>query len=252
MKLFLKSTKQDTFDSELSLRLESEDGMIVMTFHSELVKSLRRSISRLISKKALPARLAMLASLRQEGTTFLSRALATTLANDLDASVCAVELNWWWPEQTWAAISGNAGLAAVLTERIKLKDAIIRTNRPNLTILPAGNLAVSDRPVFARSSLLKEILYQLNEQYKYLILDIPTILATNDTIPLASLGDACCLVIQQGITPIEKVRTALDEVDQLKLLGVILNKARTTTPSFLQNLLSSASSAEANISSSQI
>jgi Mrp family chromosome partitioning ATPase len=242
MKLLRTSNKRSNYiDPEqmlLSLELQNEDGATLMTIPGEVVESLRRSISRLILKKVLPARLALVATLRQEGTSYLARAFATTMANDLDANVCAVELNWWWPDKSWPVSTNNLGLAGVLTEQIQLKDAIIRTNRPNLSVLPAGRLTVSERPVFARSTLLKEILYQLNEQYEYLILDIPAILATNDASPLATLGDACCMVVQQGVTPVEKVRQALDEIDQLQVLGVILNKMQTSTPPALLHLLS--------------
>jgi Mrp family chromosome partitioning ATPase len=178
--------------------------------------------------------------------TYLSRALALTMANDLDTSVCAVELNWWWPDKTLELPADHLGLAGVLSGEIQLEEAIVNTSQPNLSILPAGRMPVASRPTFSRGIHLKEILYQLNEQYEYIILDIPAISVTNDSIPLASLGDACCLVIQQGITPVEKVRTALDEIDHQKFLGVILNNARFYTPSFLINLIPQDATPETN------
>ncbi len=229
--------------SELALTLQAEDGTTLLTFPAEVTESLRRTLSRLISKKSLPARLALVASLRQEGVTYLSRALATTMANDLGASVCVVELNWWWPDETLLAPletgldDRRKGLADVLAEELKLEEAILHTSRPNLDILPAGRMPVANRPIMVRSTLLKEILYQLSEQYEYLILDVPSISATNDAIPLASLGDACCMVIHQGVTTIKKVRSALDEIDHLNILGVILNKVELATPAFLVNLI---------------
>lgn len=241
--------------SELALTLQAEDGTTLLTFPPEVIESLRRTLSRLISKKTLPARLALVAALRQEGVSYLSRALATTMANDLGASVCVVELNWWWPDETLqapveAGRNGRpGGLAEVLTEDLKLESAIMHTNRANLDILPAGRMPVANRPIMARSTLLKEILYQLSEQYEYLILDIPAIAATNDAIPLASLGDACCMVIHQGVTPVEKVRSALDEIDHLTVLGVILNKVKIATPSFLIHLIPQDSVSEVGVAS---
>ena len=69
-------------------------------------------------------------------------------------------------------------------------------------------------------------------------MDIPAILATNDAVPLASLGSACCLVIRQGVTWMEDVKLALDEIDHLSIMGVVMNKFKLNTPSFLVKLFS--------------
>ncbi len=87
-----------------------------------------------------------------------------------------------------------------------------------------------DRPVVAHSRYLKGMLDELNQQFDYLILDIPAILATSDAVSLASLGSACCLVIRQGVTRVEDVRLALDEASQLTMLGVVLNQFTLKTP----------------------
>ncbi|MCA9925602.1 MAG: hypothetical protein KC421_24695, partial [Anaerolineales bacterium] len=62
------------------------------------------------------------------------------------------------------------------------------------------------------------------------LLDIPALLATSDAIPLASLSSGSCLVIKQGVTSIENVRLALDDIAHLNMLGVILNQAVIKTP----------------------
>ena len=81
------------------------------------------------------------------------------------------------------------------------------------------------------------------------MLDIPAVSATNDAVPLASLGDACCLVVHQGVTPIEKVRSTLDEIDHLTVLGVIMNKTHNYTPSFLLNLIPQDAITETGVAS---
>ncbi len=96
-KIFIKKKKSiDLANEPLSLIVTAKDGIPVLTFPPQVVDSLRRTISRLNLKKSLPAQLSMVAALRQEGVTYLSRAFAAILANDFSTSVCAVELNWWW------------------------------------------------------------------------------------------------------------------------------------------------------------
>ena len=74
-------------------------------------------------------------------------------------------------------------------------------------------------------------------RFDHLILDIPSVLATNDAIPLASHGTGCCLVIRQGVTPVVKVRAALLDLDHLHNIGVIMNQVKVHTPSFIINMV---------------
>jgi hypothetical protein len=45
------------------------------------------------------------------------------------------------------------------------------------------------------------------------------------------------MIINQGVTSIEKVRLALDEIEQLTILGVILNRVQMATPDIFLNLI---------------
>jgi Mrp family chromosome partitioning ATPase len=63
------------------------------------------------------------------------------------------------------------------------------------------------------------------------------VLSSSDAVALASLGSACCVVVQQGVTPINSVRLALDEIKHLPMLGVVLNQVRINTPNWVRNFL---------------
>jgi Mrp family chromosome partitioning ATPase len=71
------------------------------------------------------------------------------------------------------------------------------------------------------------------------ILDIPAILATTDSVTLASLGNVACLVIQQGVTQVGDVSQALDEIEHLEIMGSVLNNIRIATPKPILKVLSS-------------
>lgn len=246
-------------DSTLALR--AADGTPFHAFPGAVVDNFRRMITGLFHREELPARISMVAALRQEGVTYTTLALATTLANDLAARVCAVELNWQWPgmqallsppgnkkkgskqqssrqaSNTANVATSSSGLAAVLSGSATLDEALIQTELPNLALLPAGEMALAQRPYMARSEALKACIEDLNQRFDYVLLDIPSIQATSDAIALASLGTACCLVIQQGVTPVSKVRITLDEVKHLPMLGVVLNKIHVHTPKWIYDFL---------------
>lgn len=220
-----------------SLIVPDQSGSTLIEFPIPVVDSVRRLVARIGREGLFPERLALVSSLRQEGTTYLSRALAATLAHDLGVTVCAVELNWWWPSTWGTSISDDQSLEALLTGRSSLDEAIFRTGWPNLAILPAGNIQPARRSMLAHSSILREVLTELNGRFDHLILDVPAILATNDAMPLASLASACCLVVHQGITSIENAKSALDDIGHLPVLGVVMNQVDLATPSNLLNLI---------------
>jgi Mrp family chromosome partitioning ATPase len=242
-----------------SLPLRAANGTPLIAFPTQSAQHFRRMLTGLMHRDELPRRLSVMATLRQEGVTYTTLALATTLASDMAVSVCAVELNWQSPGmQTQLSVGtkkkpakrsrqGNAtdaaapppspGLAAVLNDTATFDDVLIQTDLPNLALLPAGDLPVLQHSYMARSERLRSRIEELSLRFDYLLLDIPAIQATSDAISLASLGTAGCLVVRQGITPISKVRESLDEVKHLSILGVVLNKIQVHTPQWLLNFV---------------
>lgn len=229
MRLLNWRNKREQPTSE-PLVVPNRDGTAALTLPGEVVDSIRYIYTRVGQKDRIPPCLSVIAALRGEGVTTISQALAATMAHDLRARVCLIDLNWWWPSNSPLTDPENPGLAAVFAGDAHLADVIVRTGWRNLYCLPAGTMPRDDRPVVAHSRYLKGMLDELNQQFDYLILDIPAILATSDAVSLASLGSACCLVIRQGVTRVEDVRLALDEASQLTMLGVVLNQFTLKTP----------------------
>lgn len=214
--------------SPLTVALPNQEPWL--TFPEEVVESVRHMYNRISRTSAFPKQLALISALRQEGTTYLSRAIGATLAKDLSSSFCVVELNWWWPTPELPADYQAGGLAAVMTGQVNLEDAVIRTSMPNLTFLPAGNLDRELRSAISHGLAFQTTIEYLTEHFDHLILDIPAILFVNEAIPLASRAEACCMVIQQGVTTIENARLALDEISHLPIIGVVMNQVKLFTP----------------------
>lgn len=232
MKLLRQSKKNPMLDVP-ELILPMGDGTPVYQFPNSTIENMRSLINRINRYGEFPRRLALVSALRQEGVTYISRALATTLAHDTTQKVCLVDVNWWWSSPTELVAVDNPGLAGVISGQVSLDEVIAPTGWSNLVLVPAGNIQRQLRPVMAHSNALKEVLNELASQYDHLILDVPAIQSTSDAIPLASLADACCVVIQHGITTIEDIGLALDEVAHIKMLGVILNRVKLSTPETL-------------------
>jgi Mrp family chromosome partitioning ATPase len=227
-----------TFMIEVGLVVPDQFGGDLYEVSAETVEHVRHMLTRLNRNNALPARLALVAALRHEGVSHLSRAIAAIMAHDLNVRVCVVELNWWWPAPAPAVPAVAGGLAAVVANLASVEEVTVTTGWPTLSLIPSlTSVPMDERPVLARNPKLKQIITQLSQQYDHLILDIPAVLATSDAIALASLADGCAVVVQQGATPINSVRSALDDIDHLKVLGVIMNQVDIAIPEFVQRLI---------------
>lgn len=236
MKLRRKK-KDESSLKDIAIALETKDGHTITHFSTELIDNLRRMVTRIHYTDGLPKIMSFTSAIRQEGVTYNSWAVGMTMANDLQKSVCIVELNWWSPAPQ-LNFAQNNNLAAVLNGDTRLEKAIIQTNHENLSLLPAGHQPRrTQRAIWARSSTLQNTLNQLGEQFDHVLLDVPAVRTTSDAIPLASLGNACAFVVRQGVTDITDVQLALDDLAHLPILGVIMNFVAFETPAFIMKLI---------------
>jgi Mrp family chromosome partitioning ATPase len=227
-----------------------------------MVRSIRYMLTRLTANQEMPKRLAVSSALSGEGVTTIALALAQTLANDTGAKVAVVELNWWSPGLLRAlsqlkqiessakrraskgkeiplleSFQGRPGLSDYLEGRVSLDDALLDSDLPNLSLLPAGEVPLQQQPILARSQALQDAINELSERFDYLIFDLPSVLGSSETIVLGSYASACCFVVQQGVTSTTQVQNALDDIKHLPILGVLLNQTRIRTPQWIQALL---------------
>jgi succinoglycan biosynthesis transport protein ExoP len=206
-------------------------------FSGETIDGLRHLVTRLLQKDKLPERLSIVSALRQEGVSYLAQALAATLAHDLNARVCLLDLNYWWPNERIQSEESQRSLSAVIAGQTSLEDALVRISWPEIAILPAGEIPRHSRSKAAHSQEIRELIDSLQKQFDHLILDVPAILSTPDSVALASLSDSACLVIRQGVTRKSDVSQALDEIEHLDVVGVIMNQVRLSTPAWLVKML---------------
>ncbi len=225
-------------DEVPGLTLSLNGGEVQINFKDEIIQGLRQLVTRVQQNGGFPKRLSVVSALRKEGVSYISQALATTMANDLDCQICLVDLNIWWPDDFFQTNLEQPTLEQILTEDIQLEEVILHTDYPNLDILLSGEIPRRKRPILAKSKKLADFINNLNLHFDYVILDIPAILATTDSVTLASLGDAACLVIQQGVTQVGDVSQALDEIEHLEIMGSVLNNIRIKTPKPIFKILS--------------
>lgn len=214
-----------------------ESGQTVIGLEPDVVSHHRQLHNRLGREKGLPKKFGLTAALRGEGVTTVALGLSGVIAADLDVKICVVELNWWWPKLAGlAGGSGRPGLAQV-TAGAPFEEALLCTNLDNLFLLPAGDLNGWEPTRLAHSQALGKKLDALSERFDHLILDIPAVLATSDSLPLSNLADQIGMVVRAGVTPATMVQRALDDIKHLPVSCVILNGEKITMPEWLYRII---------------
>jgi Mrp family chromosome partitioning ATPase len=215
-----------------------EEGAVVHSAPPEVAASVRYLIARvqLNNPTGIPRRLAITSALRGEGVTYIARTLGALIAHDLDRSVCVVDLNWW--SESDSRETSALGLADVLQRDVPVNEILQQTSSPQLWLAQSGDVAISNRSMMAESPGLDGLLDELEKAFDHLILELPAVLVSSDSLTLARLCDAFALVVHQGVTTETQVREALNELATVVSLGVILNRNSSRIPKRLRRLLS--------------
>jgi Mrp family chromosome partitioning ATPase len=121
----------------------------------------------------------------------------------------------------------------VLRDSVPLREALVSTGNPALSILPAGESSVEEHPIFAASSELGAVLEDLDRSFDHVVLDLPALHVASEALTLAAEADAVAVVVRQGVTSEGQVQAALEQLDGVPVLGVILNAYTTKVPSVI-------------------
>jgi capsular exopolysaccharide synthesis family protein len=182
--------------------------------------------------------LAVCSAIPGEGKTTVSMGLAVTLAEDFpDRRVLVVETDLQKP--VLAADFGLdpvPGLAECLINDELVEAASRATLLENLRLMPAG--APQRNPGrWLRSSGMALAVDAMRATNDIVILDVPAVLGNSDAVLLTDLADGVLFVVRAGVTPASVVSKALEDLDDGRLRGLILNGQQSAVPRWLRRLL---------------
>lgn len=181
--------------------------------------------------------LAVCSAVAGEGKTTVGIGLAVTIAQDFpDRRVLLVETDLQRPVLAEDfGTHASPGLVDCLVNGEPLLSACRPTFLENLHVVPAGTQASrSGRPL--RSSRMAAIVDAMRQSYDVVILDLPAILANSDAILLTDLADGVICVVRAGITPMALVNRAVEQIEQVKLRGVVINGSASAVPGWLRRV----------------
>jgi len=121
----------------------------------------------------------------------------------------------------------HVGLSNVLTRQVTLQEAVKTSRQENLWILTSGPIPPNPSELLG-SKGMNALLDEVKNEYDFVILDSPPVLAVTDAQVLANLTDGVVLVISSGNTKIDSAKKAKERLEsaKAKILGVVHNNKK--------------------------
>jgi len=219
--------------------LASSDGLLRDPVFPESEDIFRGIYTRAGTGFAASEVIAISSAIEGEGKTSVAVGLAVTLAQDFpERRVLLVETDLQRPVLAEDFdVAATPGLVDCLVEGAPLLSACRPTHIENLHVVPAGEAArvVRGRPL--RSSNMALAVDDMRKSYHIVILDLPAILANSDAVLITDLADSVLCVVRAGVTPTAMLTRAIEQVEESKFRGIVINGAHTAIPGWLRRMV---------------
>jgi exopolysaccharide/PEP-CTERM locus tyrosine autokinase len=162
-----------------------------------------------------------------EGKTFIAANLAISMACERDMHVLLVDADIANPSVPGVlGFEADVGLVDLVSDpSIDVADVLIRTNIPNLTILPSGRFRPGASELLA-SARMARLADEMARRYsdRIIIFDSAPVLARSEPAVLAQYVGQAVLVVEAERTSRAAVSEVMAMLGPDKLTGVVLNK----------------------------
>lgn len=207
--------------SEPAVSFGSENSAIAESF-----RKLRTNLHFLAVDNP-PRMIVVTSSVPSEGKTTTAINIALALAES-ENSVLLVDGDMRRPAvSSYLDVVGSVGLSTVLSGSATTSEALQETRYQRLSVLAAGTTPPNPSELLG-SLAAKSLLQELREQFDYVIIDTPPLMAVTDAAVLSVTADGALMMVRFGHTKREQVAQS---VRMLKDVGAsLLGTVMTMTP----------------------
>lgn len=192
---------------------------------AEAYRALRTAVLLSTSPQP-PTSILITSSNAGEGKTSTAVNLAITLAQS-GAQVALVDCDMRKPGVVRVlGLRANKGISTVLTRQHDLLDTLqCFAGAKGLYVIGAGPVPPNPAELLS-SQAMKQVIEELSQHFRHVIIDSPPILAVTDSTILSSMVDGVVLVVESGATHKKMVLRARRILENAggRILGVALNK----------------------------
>jgi len=195
----------------------------------EFLESFRNIRASLLFKNnggAKPKTIILTSSVPEEGKSTVALYLAATMAlGNSRVLLVDADMRRGTLHECFGAAPGP-GLAEILNRETTAACAMVRPELDDLALLPSGT-AKRNPGELVLSSEWSSFLTEARQQFDYILVDTPPVLATDDAASLAPKVDGVLFVVRGSFTSARMARGALDLLRQrhVRVLGAIFNRA---------------------------
>jgi protein-tyrosine kinase len=161
-----------------------------------------------------------------EGKTLTATNIALTLSDSYRRRVLLIDADLRKPtlHQVFR-LNTTSGLTDGLDPEGDVR-LVLRQVSSNLSVLPAGR-PTTDPMAGLTSERMRRLIDEAKEAFDWVIIDTPPLMLLPDAHLLSSLVDGAVLVVKAASTPHEMVKRTAEIIGRERIVGVVLNQART-------------------------
>lgn len=160
-----------------------------------------------------------------EGKTVVASNLAMALAQTgqrvvlIDADMRRPRIHEVFAEKQ------EPGLSNVLIGEVKIADTLRSTSSPSLWVLPAGHIPPNPAELLG-SRRFSDFITTLGEQFAWVIIDSPPIMAVTDAAVVAHVANGVLFVVGAEMTSRAVAQTAIEQLTtaNARVVGAVLNR----------------------------
>lgn len=191
---------------------------------SEAYRAIRTNLQFAAAGEGQVKTIGFTSALPSEGKSTIVGNLAIVIAQD-SKRVLLIDCDLRRPVVHRSFGLPNRGLTNCFADGLELTDVIQHGVYPGLDVVTAGPIPPNPAELLG-SPKMQELLKSVEDDYDYILLDLPPILVVTDAAVIGSKADGVILVVGSGdISPDEaKQAKSLLEKGHTNILGVVLNK----------------------------
>jgi capsular exopolysaccharide synthesis family protein len=163
-----------------------------------------------------------------DGKSTIALNLGLSIALDLKQTVLLVDLDLRKPTlDKYLGLGNKLGLTDYLVRDVPLNECLARLPFDRLSVLPGGKALDNSSEVLG-SPKMAELAHELKARYhdRFIIYDMPPVLAQDDSIAFLPQVDATLVIVRDGVTRVNDLKTCMRRLLHTNVIGTVLNNSQ--------------------------